>query len=124
MTQAPPVAPAATPAPTTTPTKHSGFGIASFVLSLFGCTGLALLIALCAFAVALRPNALDGEGVGTMAVGLLAIGLVALEMLALVFGVLGCLDRARRRGLAIAGLVLAGVAVLGIFALVVLGNLE
>ncbi|MBI5434846.1 MAG: hypothetical protein HZA52_18585 [Planctomycetes bacterium] len=116
----------ATPQPPVTPaatlTKHSGFGIASFVLSLLGCTGMAFTFAACLLVLALRRDALHGKGTAMAAIGFVMIGMVVLELVALVFGVLGSLDRTRRRGLAIAGVVVAGLTLFVCAALIALGK--
>lgn len=105
-----------------TPTKQSGFGVASIVMSLLGCSGMAFTFAACVALIALRPNAFTDKRAVHTAIGFLIIGMVLLELIALVFGLLGCRDRTRRRGLAVAGIVVAGLTLFVCLALIVLGR--
>jgi hypothetical protein len=101
--------------------RHSGPGIASFVIALL--VGVAVLILVVAAGVieASTPGGMDEESPVVIAIGL---GIFAAVFGALIGGVLGIVGVAqgdRRKTFAVLGLVLNGLVVVGLVFLVIIG---
>lgn len=103
--------------------KHSGIGIASFVLSIV--TGLLMFasIVVAGFMEATTPGGIDEESVEVALLGVAIIGLVMVDLVALGLGIAGLLQKSRNRLFAILGTVFSSVAVLGIVLLMVIGSM-
>ncbi len=101
--------------------KHSGFGIASFVLSLFA--GFGMFVAICAAGVLAARNPQIFEGTSPVAIftGLAIIAFGALGVLSLLFGIIGCCQKGRKRIFAILGTVFSGMLIFGTLFLMLLG---
>src|SRR5262245_8892875 len=85
--------------------KHSGLGVASFVLGLLAGLGIFILIVVAAVMEAKRPGALDNEKAPeTMLVGLMAIAALGGVVLGLILGIAGLVQRDRKKLFAILGL--------------------
>ncbi len=101
--------------------KHSGVGIASFVIALgavlleLGCFGLALVMAM---ANPARPPANDPT---TMLVGLLGLGGAVAGLVASVLGISGLGQPQRYRAFAVLGLLLGSIVLASIVGVVVFG---
>ncbi len=104
--------------------RHSGLGIASFILSLGGGIVLFLLVVLAGYAEINTPGGLDEGAPMAVLLGLGIIGAGLLEMVALALGVAGIVQHGRRRVLAILGVVFACGALLGTAGLMVIGALS
>lgn len=104
--------------------RHSGLGIASFILSLGGGVLMFLLIVLAGVAELSTPGGMDEGAPATVMIGLGIIGAGLVELVALALGVAGVLQRDRRRVLAILGLVFSCGALLGTAGLLLLGLLS
>jgi hypothetical protein len=101
--------------------RHSGLGIASFILSLAGGVLLFLLIVVAGYAEMSTPGGLDESAPSTMLLGLAILGAGVLEVVAVALGIAGLLQRDRRTLFAILGLVCAVGTLLGTAGLMVLG---
>ncbi|HLS83500.1 MAG TPA: hypothetical protein VK016_02450 [Arenimonas sp.] len=102
--------------------KHSGMGIASFIISLV--VGFAIFVAIIIAGVmeTSTPGGLDENSPEAMLLGLVLIALLFADVVALGLGVAGLFQRERRKVFAILGTIFAGTAVLGTIALIVIGN--
>src|SRR5690606_21142498 len=102
--------------------KHSGMGIASFIISLV--VGFAIFVAIIIAGVmeTSTPGGLDENSPEAMLLGLVLIALLFADVAALGLGVAGLFQRERRKVFAILGTIFAGTAVLGTIALIVIGN--
>jgi hypothetical protein len=103
--------------------RHSGVGIASFVLGvLAGLTAFGLLAVGVTLAMGARGEIDDGT-VMVASLGLGLMGAIALALVGLVLGIGGLAQANRRKVFAILGVCCNGVVLLGIAALIVLGTL-
>lgn len=100
--------------------RHSGVGIASFVV---GCVGGAMLLMLFVVAGILEnatPGGMDEESAEAVLVGLFLFVFLLLQLGAAVLGLVGLFQRDRRRLFAGLGLAISvGSIVMAVFALVV-----
>ena len=101
--------------------RHSGLGIASFVLSIVG--GLATLGVFVTAGVleAQTPGGLDEDSPVTMMVGLAVFAAVGLALLGLALGIGGLVQPNRQRIFAILGTIFNGFIILGICGIMALG---
>ena len=122
--QYPPQQPVAQPPLAYYPAKHSGLGTASFCIGL-----VSVLLMLSAF-VMIILMVFQGGGqvdprspkVMSMGLGICSGGFIALVGLA--FGIAGFFARDRKRGFAIAGLVINGGLLLGVVGLAIIGMIS
>ncbi len=111
--------------PPTTPSqasaRHSGFGLASFVISLVGGVGSLVSIVAAAITAANRPNiGDDSPEIMLLGVLVLVFGILA-PLVGTILGIVGCVQKDRKRVFAILGTVFNGVVLLGMIAVVALG---
>ena len=104
--------------------KHSGLGIASFVIST-----LAGILILVVFAIAgsmkgsTTGGGIDENYVRNVMVGLSTIGLLFINVLAVGLGIGGLFQKERQKIFAILGTVLSSFTILSIVGLVILGTM-
>lgn len=114
------------------PLKHSGLGIASFVLALASLLGIVLSLVLSASFASQFINADpaeieriieggDGEVAAIMGVGLLIIASLGLSFVGLILGVIGAFMKSRKKVFSIIGIVLNGLIVIGSIFLFIIG---
>jgi hypothetical protein len=103
--------------------RHSGLGIAAFILSLCGGILLFLLIVVAGYAEMTTPGGLDESAPATVLLGLALLGAGLMEVVALALGIAGVLQRDRRKVFAILGMVFSAGTLLGTAGLMVLGTL-
>ncbi len=101
--------------------RHSGVGIASFVISLVAGLLLVIMIGVCSYLVASRHGEVNEESPEAVAVGLTMLGSLFAELVALVLGIIGLAQRDRKKIFAILGTVFSGLALLGLGGLLLLG---
>jgi hypothetical protein len=100
--------------------KHSGLGIASFVISIaVGCFMMALLVV----AGILAAHRIPGERTypGQTLVGLLIIFLAAVDVVAIGLGIAALCQAGKNRLFGILGLVFSGLTIAGMVGLMILG---
>ena len=101
--------------------KHSGFGIASFAMSLaLGVFILGLFI----YAGVLEtnsPGGMDEESSEAIIIGLLIIGAILGELLALVLGIIGVAQSSYKRIFGILGISISGITLFLTLALMFVG---
>ncbi|HET7932171.1 MAG TPA: hypothetical protein VFL63_12395 [Rhodanobacteraceae bacterium] len=102
--------------------KHSGMGIAAFVLSLVAGVLMFLLIAIAGIMTASSPGGLDEHSPVAIIVGLGMMLLLGIDVVAIGLGIAGLIQRDRKRLFPILGLVFALATILGTIFLVILGN--
>ncbi len=103
--------------------RHSGFGIASFVLSLVAGFSMFVVVVIAGYVETTSPGGMDEESTVAMLVGLSIIGLFMLQLLALVLGFVGVFQSNRQKVFPILGIVFAGLSILGVGFLMVIGLL-
>lgn len=101
--------------------KHSGFGIASFVVGVITAVMMFALFAVAAMMETSTPGGMDEESIGAMLVGLALFALLGLDLLAMGLGIAGLLHAGRRKVFAILGLCVCVATVLGTLFLLLLG---
>ncbi len=106
-----------------TPIRHSGWGIASFILSLG--SGLVLLsgIVLAGVMSASTPGGMDENAPSTILVGLVLMFGLLMGLIALAFSVVSLFQAQRRRVFGILGGVFSLAALVLVALLMVLGSL-
>ena len=102
--------------------KHSGLGIASFVISLLSMGLLVVTIAIAGYMEVTTPGGVDEESTAMIAVGLVIILGAGGCILALILGIAGLLQKNRKIIFAIIGLVLSALMILSTIGLFVLGS--
>ena len=101
--------------------KHSGIGIASFVMSLVFGLGMLVIMVIAAMMEASTPGGMNQESPEAMAVGLAVIGCLLMVAIGGILGVVGVLQKDRNKLFAILGLVLNGLVLLGTVAIIAVG---
>lgn len=114
QTYTPPVAPPQA-------ARHSGFGIASFIISLAAAIGLFLLVVIAGVMEASSPGGIDEESAGALFLGLMIFGAIGIDLLALLFGIIGVFQKDRKKIFSILGIIFSALSVTGIASLMMLG---
>lgn len=101
--------------------KHSGFGIASFVVALL--TGLAmfLMLALAGYLEVTTPGGVDEESSEAMLVGLLILFCLLAALVGAALGIAGLVQARRQKMFAVLGLIFNVLIVLGVLGIMVIG---
>jgi hypothetical protein len=100
---------------------HSGLGIASVALAVVAGVGLLIIFGIAGVMAADAGGDLDEESPEVMVLGVLALGACALTLLGLGLGIGALLQKDRRKGFAIAGVVANGLVLLGTSGLMCVG---
>jgi hypothetical protein len=107
--------------PAALPDKHSGLGIASFILALLSGVGLIVSITIAVLVEQKSPGALDHEGDEAVALGVAVIVGAGMCLLGLILGIIGCCQKDRKRVFAVIGTVLNGLILFGLCGLMSIG---
>ncbi len=119
--------------PAAAPVRQSGLGIASFVIGLISI--VVMIIGFVATVAALRefispdgtidPATIDPMEVGTSMIigGLAILGSLAISFVGLILGIIGIVQKNRRKVFGIIGVVLNGLLLVGFLGLFVIGLL-
>jgi hypothetical protein len=103
------------------PQKHSGVGIASFIISLLTGAGLFLSFAAAGVLEASTPGGIDEQSPEAVAIGLAILGGLFVDLVALTLGVGGLCQDNRKKIFALLGALFSGLALAATVGLVVLG---
>lgn len=101
--------------------KHSGLGIASFVLSLITGLGEFLGIGLAGTVTAANPNVTDETSQVFMWIGSLVCGGLVLNILGVILGIVGLVQPGQKKVFSTLGLIFNVILVLGIALLMIIG---
>ena len=101
--------------------KHSGFGIASFVIALVVGVLEFVLIVAAGILESTTPGGIDENSPIAIVLGLVMIGGFLLDLLAIIFGIVGLCQHNRSKIFAILGLVIGCLVVAGCLLLIVAG---
>lgn len=101
--------------------KHSGLGIASFVVSIITGLMMFMLFVVAGVMETSTPGGMDENSVEAMLVGLFLFALLFLDLLAAGLGVAGLFQKERRKLFAILGLVFAAATIVITLLLVLIG---
>ena len=102
---------------------HSGFGIASFVVSILGCLSIFFTILLAVILGSSKPEGVQENSIEAILLGLVMLGSMAFLIIALVLGVVGLISKNRNKVFAILGTVFSGLAIAGAGGLIIIGLL-
>jgi hypothetical protein len=104
--------------------KHSGFGIASFILSIV--TGILVFLAVITAGVmeASTPGGINEESIGAIVLGLVLIALFILDLTALGLGIGGLVQKDRKKVFAVLGTAFSGVTIAGTVLLMIIGSMK
>jgi len=96
--------------------RHSGFGIASFVMAIIQTVGAFVLLVVAGYLQSTTPGGMDEKSLEAVLVGLGFFALVFLFLVGLGLGIAGVIQRDHRRLFAILGLTInsAILIVLGV----------
>ena len=102
--------------------KHSGIGIASFIISTVVGLLAFLLIIVAGVMEASTPGGIDENSSSAVVVGLLIIGVLGIDVVALGLGIGGLMQKDRRKIFSVLGVVFSTTTVVGIILMIVIGN--
>lgn len=101
--------------------QHSGLGVASFVVSIIAGFSIFVLIVIAGLMETSTPGGLDENSIEAVLVGLLLIAFVGLALVALVLGIVGLVQKQRKKIFALLGTVFSGVSILCTIVLIAIG---
>lgn len=105
------------------PRKHSGLGIASFVMSLICGVSVAGILVILTLMAATHPQGIEEKSIPALLLGAALLGLCALSLLSLALGIGGLCQTDRNRIFAALGTTFSALVLLGTGGLVMLGVL-
>lgn len=103
--------------------KHSGIGIASFVISILAGILIFIVLGIAGSLEASTPGGMDENSTEAVMVGLAIIGLLFLNVLSVGLGIGGLLQKERKKIFAILGTVFSSFLILSVIGLMVLGTM-
>lgn len=115
-----PTTPAITPSPTIE-MKHSGLGIASFVLSIVSMMLIFGLLIVAGVLEATTPGGMNEESVEAIVVGILLFAFIGTALVATGLGIAGLCQKQRKKIFAILGTIFSLVTVISTVALISFG---
>ncbi|GAB6070326.1 hypothetical protein JCM30760_14230 [Thiomicrorhabdus hydrogeniphila] len=101
--------------------KHSGLGIASFILSIASAVFIFLLVAIAGIIEASNPTGMDEESAAAVMIGLFLFIFLGGALVALGLGIAGLFQKERQKIFAILGVVFSVVTLLGTVLLIMIG---
>lgn len=104
-------------------TKHSGFGIASFIISISVGLLLFLVLAIGGILDASTPGGMDEQSIQAVLVGLSMIALLFFAFVAAALGIVGLFQKERKKLFAILGTVFSLGTVMLAIVVIILGLL-
>lgn len=114
-----------TPAVTTAPAlKHSGLGIAAFVISLVAGIGMFLVFVIAGMMQLRMSGGLSEHKGAVMMVGVVVIGLFLTNLVGTGLAIGGLCQKERRKIFPILGLVFNSVIVFGVLVLMIVGRMS
>ena len=103
--------------------KHSGFGVASFIISISVGLLMFLVFVIAGIIQVTTPGGMDKESIQAIIVGLSIIALLLFDILAVVLGIVGLFQKGRKKVFAIFGILFSSATVIIMMALMILGLL-
>jgi hypothetical protein len=101
--------------------KHSGLGIASFIISIVVGIAVFVMIVVAAVAESASPDGVDEESPVAIILGLGLLMLLLLDFLALGLGIGGICQKGRKKVFSVLGTIFSCTTILGTIALLVIG---
>ncbi len=103
------------------PEKHSGLGIASFILSVAIGVFDFVVVALAGMVEASTPGGMDEESVIAILIGIFILGGLAANFAGVGLGIAGLVQRGRKKVFSVLGLSFNAALVFGIIGLMIIG---
>ena len=100
---------------------QSGFGVASFIMSLLVGVATIACVAIAGYVESTTPGGIDENSPKAVMIGLGIIACIGLAILGAVFGLVGVCSANKKKVFAILGLAFNGLIVLGVVGLMILG---
>ncbi len=104
------------------PKKHSGIGIASFIISLISGGFIFLLIIIAGVMEASSPTGIDEESAAAVLIGLALFFFGGLSLVSLGLGIAGLFQQERQKVFAILGTVFSSAILLSTTLLILIGS--
>lgn len=101
--------------------KHSGLGIASFIISMVAGLLVFIVIAIAGVMEASTPGGMDETSAGAVMVGLFLFLFLGLALVALGLGIAGLLHKQRKKVFSILGTIFSSVTLAGTAFIMMLG---
>ena len=117
----PPAAPVADPRDDGAKRRHSGLGIASFVIGCVSAVLILVLLVVAGVMEASTPGGMSETSPAAIAIGLMLFLFVFLSLVGLGLGIAGLFQSERKKVFAVLGTIFGGVTVLGTAGIVALG---
>lgn len=103
--------------------KHSGLGIASFIVSTIIGVLMFFLIIIAGVMEVSTPGGIDESSSSAMIVGLLMIALMIVDVVAVGLGIAGLTQKDRKKIFSILGIVFGVATIVGTIFLSIIGNM-
>lgn len=101
--------------------KHSGFGIASFIIALAVGALEFILLVVAGILESTTPGGIDENSPIAMLLGLAMIGGILVDLLGIIFGIVGLCQRGRKKVFAILGVVIGCLVLVGFLLVMIAG---
>lgn len=101
--------------------KHSGLGIASFIISLISAALIFILMAIAGVLEVSTPGGMSEESAGAVLIGLFLILFLIVCLVALGLGIGGLVQKERKKLFAILGTLFSGVTFVGTLFVLLIG---
>ena len=105
------------------PLKHSGIGIASFVISIFMGIFYFSVILIAGVVGAANPEGINEESVTAVVIGLLILAGLGVSLIGIGLGIAGVIQKEYKKILSVLGLVFNSLGVIGVIGLMIIGIL-
>ena len=101
--------------------RHSGLGIASFITSIVSGILIFLLVVILGVMEVSTPGGVDEKSAGAVMAGLFLFAFLGASLLAFVLGIVGLMQKDRKKVFAILGTVFSAVSLVITIFIIVLG---
>jgi hypothetical protein len=101
--------------------KHSGIGIASFVISLGAALGIFLVFVIAGIMQSTTPGGMNEKSASAIIVGFAIMGLLFINLVAIGLGLGGLMKKGDKKLFAVLGTVISSGITLGTIILIVIG---
>ena len=101
--------------------KHSGLGVASFIISIVAGGLQFLLLVVAGVMQVSTPGGMDKNSVAAVLVGLFIFAFLFVSLVALALGIGGLVQKDRKKVFAILGTVFSAGTIVGMIAIILLG---
>ncbi len=102
--------------------KHSGIGIASFIVSIVAGILIFILIVIAGIMESSTHGGVNKESAQMITLGLLIIAMLFVDLIALGLGIGGLCQKGRKKIFALLGTLFSAVAIVGTIFLIIIGN--